>query len=141
MPADWRRRVRLKPKHGHDEQQVDLTGDAGNEFRLILRQSQKNPLGFSIILVVSVPYSSQLFRLRRCNGRSHVHENKIEGAEFYDFHIHMATERYQDAGTREDAYAEPTDRYDDFHGALRCMMDDANIKAPPETQGDLFEKG
>ena len=51
----------------------------------------------------------------------------------------MATERYQDLGAREDTYAEPTDRYADFHGALRCMNNDANIEFPPNRQGDLFE--
>ena len=52
----------------------------------------------------------------------------------------MATERYQELGTREDAYAEPTDRYGDFQGALRCLIDDANLVVPSEIQGRLFEE-
>lgn len=139
-PADWRNRIRLKPKRGHDEGQLDLTGDAGNEFRLIFRQNKINPLDFSVILAVRVPGSSQIFRLRRYNGKSHEHTNHIEDVTFYDFHIHIATERYQERGTREDAYAEPTDRYGDFHGALRCLIDDANLEVPPESQGNLFEE-
>ena len=55
-----------------------------------------------------------LFRLRRYNGRSHQHTNKIEEITFYDFHIHTATERYQDAGYAEEHFAEVTDRYVDF---------------------------
>ena len=79
-------------------------------------------------------------RLRRYNGRSHEHTNQIESATFHDFHIHFATERYQGLGAREDAYAEPTDRFGDFRGALRCLAEDANLKVPPEPQGDLFEE-
>jgi hypothetical protein len=52
--------------------------------------------------------------LRRHNGRSHEHTNQIEASTFYDFHIHMATERYQELGMREDAYAEATDRFGDM---------------------------
>lgn len=140
LPADWRSRLQLRPKRGHDERDLELIGDDGGEFRLILRQNRINPLDFSVIIGVRVPGSNQIFRLRRYNGRSHEHTNHIEDATFYDFHIHMATERYQEIGTREDAYAEPTDRYGDFSGALRCLMEDANLVVPPEAQGDLFEE-
>ena len=116
-----------------------LLGDAGNEFRLILRQNQINPIDFSVILAVQVPESNLVFRLLRFNGRSHQHTNHIEGETFYDFHIHTATERYQAIGTREDAYAEPTERYGDFYGAFQCMITDANLKVPVELRGNLFE--
>lgn len=39
---------------------------------------------------------------------------------------------------REDSYAELTDRYSDFQGALRCLIEDANLTVPPESQGNLF---
>lgn len=140
LPADWRNRARLRPKRGHDERDLDLAGDAGSEFRLILRQNKINPLDFSIILAVRVPQSNLLFRLRRYNGKSHEHTNHIEGETFYDFHIHMATERYQEIGTREDAFAESTDRYGDFQAALQCLIQDASLDVPPEAQGRLFEE-
>ena len=140
VPPDWRNRIRLKPKRGHDEQHFDLAGDKDGEFRQILSQNKINPLDFSVVLAVRVPGSSQLFRRRRYNGKSQEHTNRIEGVKFYDFHIHVATERYQEFGTREDAYAEPTDRYRDFHGAVRCLIDDANLVIPPEPQSDLFEE-
>ena len=139
-PADWSNRIRLSPKRGHEERQLDLMGDEGSEFRLIFRQNKINPLDFSVILAVRVPSSSQIFRLRRYNGKSHEHTNHIEDVTFYDFHIHFATERYQERGTREDAYAERTDRYGDFHGALRCLINDANIEIPSEIQFNLFEE-
>ena len=66
---------------------------------------------------------------------------RIEDETFHDFHIHFATERYQEFGTREDAYAEPTDRYGDFDGAFLCLRDDANLEIPDEPQYGLFEEG
>ena len=141
LPPDWQRRIHLRPKRGHNEQQLQLTGDQGSEFHLILRQNKINPLDFSIILAVRVPQSNKLFRLRRHNGKSHEHTNHIEATTFYDFHIHIATERYQEIGAREDAYAEPTDRYGDFHGALHCLIEDTSLYAPPEKQRSLFEGG
>ena len=141
LPADWHKRTRLKPKRGHHEQHMDLTGEAGNEFRLIFRRSSINRLDFSVILAVRVSGTSQWFRLRRYNGKSHEHTNHIEDETFHGFHIHFATERYQEFGTREDAYAEPTDRYGDFDGAFLCLRDDANLKIPDEPQYGLFEEG
>lgn len=140
LPPDWRNRIQLHAKRGHSERELDLRGVSGTEFRLILRQNKINPLDFSIILAVNVQGSNQVFRLRRYNGKSHEHTNHIEGNTFYAFHIHLATERYQELGTREDAYAEPTDRFGDFHAALRCLFVDAAFDVPPEAQGQLFEE-
>ena len=140
LPADWRGRTLMMAKRGHQERHLDITGGGGNEFRMILRQSTVNVLDFSIILAVRVPQSSQVFRLRRYNGRSHEHTNHIEGGSFYDFHIHLATERYQEIGAREDAYAEPTDRYESYCHALRCLFTDARFDVPPEPQRDFFEE-
>ena len=140
LPADWRNSMRLKPKRGHREQQLDLTGDAKSEFRVILRQNSINRLDFSVILAVRVPDSNQWFRLRRYNGKSHEHTNQIEEVTFHDFHIHVATERYQEFGPREDSYAEQTRRYGDIYGAFRCLIEDANLRRPHELQPHLFEE-
>ncbi len=140
MPANWSRRTRLRQKTGHEEASVDLRGDAGNDFRVILRRSGGNPFDFSVILALRVPRSNRMFRLRRYNGNSHEHTNHIEGNTFDGFHIHMATERYQDYGTREDAYAEPTDRYHDLRGAIQRLIDDANFCIPSDGRPNLFEE-
>ena len=140
LPTDWRERILLHSKRGHNQGYLEMTGDLKSDFRLILRQNQINLLDFSIILAVQVSRSSKLFRLLRYNGKSHEHTNHIEDETFYDFHIHRATERYQEFGTREDAYAEATDRYDSFHGALCCLIDDANLDVPPELQLRLFDE-
>lgn len=138
--ADWSTRIRLVPKRGHNERHLDIAGAAGSEFRLILRQNRINQLDFPIILAVRVPRSNQMFRLRRCNGRSHEHTNRIESVTIHDFHIHFATERYQEVGAREDAYAEPTGHFGDFCGALQCLSEDANLKLPSDRQGELFQE-
>ena len=138
LPPDWRTRLTLRPKRGHKEQQLDLTGESGSEFRIILRQSNVNQLDFSAILVVRIPGSNRLFRLRRYNGKSHQHTNQIEGNSFYDFHIHMATQRYQDIGEREDTYAATTNRYGNLTEALGCMQQDVSLIIPENDQLDLI---
>ncbi|MBN2311433.1 MAG: hypothetical protein JXR94_20820 [Candidatus Hydrogenedentes bacterium] len=107
-------------------------------YRVILRQSDFNALDFSVVLAVDVPDTNQLFRLRRYNGKSHEHTNHIEGDVFYDFHVHYATERYQETGAREDAFAKPSDRFGDWNAALLCMFEDCGFEAPEDPQGRLF---
>ena len=123
LPPDFWRRVQLRRKRGHSEREITSTGISGYEYRLILRQSNLNPLDFSVIVAHFPQASNLLFRLRRYNGR-HEHSNKIEGSRFYAFHVHLATERYQDLGMKEDSFAEPCERYADFSGALRCALSD-----------------
>lgn len=140
LPQDYRAKIQVRPKRGHKERELDFNGVNGSEFRLILRQSVFNPMDFSVILAYRVPKSNLLFRLRRYNGKSHEHTNRIEGNKFYDFHIHYATERYQDIGAREDTYAETTDRFADFQQAITCMLSDCGFEVPFDPQGKLFEE-
>lgn len=138
LPPDYQSRLQPRSKHGHKERDLDIVGQSGSEFQIIVRQSIFNPLDFSIILGYSVPKSTVLFRLRRYNGRSHEHTNQLEGIRFYNFHIHTATERYQDAGYAEEHFAEVTDRYVDLNGAIRCLIDDCAFELPPGTQGSFL---
>ena len=141
LPEEYRKKLKLREKRGHREAELSITGSAGTEFRLIARQNSLNVLDFSIILAACPAGSNQLFRLRRHNGKSHEHTNQIEQTTFYDFHIHMATERYQELGTREDAFAEVTERYGDYESALRCLVEDCGFEVPPNQQTDLFDQG
>ncbi|MBM3942398.1 MAG: hypothetical protein FJ316_05650 [SAR202 cluster bacterium] len=138
LPNGYESRMQLTPKRGHSEREVDIVGASGDNFRLILRQSLFNILDFSVILAYRLPRSNELFRLRRYNGRSHEHTNSIERQTFYEFHIHQATERYQEIGAREDAYAVPTDRFADLSGAVECMVVDCNFDRPPQIQRKLL---
>jgi len=138
LPANYRSRFALRSKRGHKERELDIQGARGSSYRLILRQSDCNSMDFSVILAIKPPESNLLFRLRRYNGKSHEHTNQIEGITFYGFHIHVATERYQESGAREDSYAEPTDRYSDLRSALRCLLDDCGFASPEREQESLF---
>jgi hypothetical protein len=139
LPPKYRSRLKLRPKSGHGEHELDVVGDAGTHFKVILRQSNANPFDFSVMLTVCPPTSTRVFRVRRHNGKSHEHTNVIEGSRFYDFHVHQATQRYQELGVREDTYAEPTDRYADVWGALECLFEDCRFVKPDDPQAQLLE--
>lgn len=110
---------------------INVLGDAGNDFRVIFRRNRRNPSDFSIVLAVQPVQGGPLFHLRRYDGR-HWHTNHLESTRrnkdrFYDFHIHTATERYQESDSPDEGYAEVTDRYHDMDGAIKYMADDAEL--------------
>jgi len=43
-------------------------------------------------------------------------------------------------GAREDTFAEPTDKFSDFHEAISCMIKDCNFEVPVDPQRKLFEE-
>lgn len=128
LPSNFTKAFKFRNKRGHREFNLDVIGESGSQFRLLVRQSLFNNLDFSVILLFVPEESNQHFRIRRYNGKSHEHTNRIERRKFYDFHIHTATQRYQEMGFKEDDFAEPTNRYADYHGALDCMMQDCGFK-------------
>jgi hypothetical protein len=131
LPPDYEARINPKPKRGHNEREIELTGNDGNDFRLIIRQSILNVFDFSVILAYLPKQTTQVFRVRRYNGKSHEHSNILERqSPFYGFHIHTATERYQNAMMREDWFAEITHRYGDLRSALDCMITDCGLILP-----------
>lgn len=141
LPENWQDRIRLKAKRGHKEAEVQTVGVDGSTFRLILRQSNLDPLDFSVIIGYEMPNTNVLFRLRRYNGKSHEHTNKLERQTFFDYHIHQATQRYQEFGMSEDAFAEPTDRYADVDSALHYALQECQFELPPGAQFALFANG
>jgi len=141
LPPDFEVRLRPKPKSGHEEAEIDVPGAGGaggSAFRLIIRRSLSNPLDFSVILAYHPADSNILFRLRRYNGKSHEHSNRLEGESFYEFHRHTATERYQEAGFREDTFAETDKRFADLHEAMSCLFEDCGFQLPRGRQLRLF---
>lgn len=128
----------MKDKRGHSESEYNIVRSDGSTFSVRLRINNENPLDFSIILAFCPANSSKLFLIRRYNGKSHEHKNKLEGEEaFYNYHIHTATERYQREGTKEEYFAEETNRYSTALEALNCLMTDCNIISPPTLQYKL----
>jgi len=128
--------VPTKAERGHLRSDREVTGAAGSNFRVMVRQAQRDPLDFSVILGWDVPGTSRRFRLMRCNGNSHRHINEIEGDSLGGFHVHLATQRYQERGFDEDGYAEPTDAYTDLTGALQHLLVRAAFESP--AQGTLL---
>ena len=130
-------KFRKTSHRGNDEYRLNVTGEDGNKFQVIVRMSIFNKLNFSVILGVKVPPPKKFFRLKRYNG-NHEHTNTIEDEKINGFHIHTATERYQVNSVREEDYAELTERYTDVNGALKCLFADANFDDPDALQDTLF---
>lgn len=122
----------------HARSELEVAGEDGHRFLVRLRQSLLNPIDFSAILSVYVAGGAEV-RLRRYNGKSHPHSNRIEREPpFYDFHIHRLTERYQSkTGYKPEGYAERTERYGDLRGAVTCLLEDCGFVRPADEQFSL----
>lgn len=127
-------------KRSNKQRSMDFLGVKGDKFRVFVRQNEIQPADFSAILTYIPLQSNTEFRLRRYNGKSHEHTNRIEKRTFFDFHIHTATARYQDLGGCEDGFAQPTDRFHDVEGALQCLFIDCAFVLDPKTLTDVLIK-
>jgi hypothetical protein len=124
-------------KFGHKEANFEFKGDSGGAFRVAVRQNEVNQLDFSVILMHQPDNSNEWFRLRRYNGSSHTHRNKLENAVITGFHRHTATERYQANGFREDAFAEEQAGYANLTGAIHLMVQECGFRTEPTDQPSL----
>ena len=132
LPSDYMARVRTRsrPYSGqHEEAQIEIQIENTGAFRVIIRRNRINPFDFSVILGYVPTERLKLFRLRRYNGL-HSHTNRLESNTLRDFHIHYATQRYQEAGWDIDAYAEPNDDYNTADGALEALLNQCNFIRP-----------
>ncbi len=128
---------KLIERNQHRRKEFDITGASGSNFMLAVRQSMLNTLDFSVILGYRNPGFNTIFRLRRYNGKSHYHTNTLERQTFRDFHIHVATERYQKIGSKEDHFAQIDKRYYDLESAVKCLLADCGFRSPME-ESPLF---
>jgi len=132
LPMDYRSRLRTRPRsysEKHEEGQLEIEVQNVGAFRIIIRKNRINALDFSVILGYIPSERLRLFRLRRYNG-VHKHTNKIEQKSFRAFHVHYATQRYQESGWDIDAYAEPAENYTTVDGALELLIDQCNFMRP-----------
>jgi hypothetical protein len=129
---DWERVLKARPRKefSYKKASLEIETSAG-EFTVIIRESIINPQSFSVILAFSRP-SGEFFRLRRYNGRHGEHVNHLERQVVNGFHIHQATERYQIAGYREDAFAVTSTEFFDTASALRLMFSQCCFKMPEQ---------
>lgn len=131
IPDGLRPLSRQVERNQHRRRDYEVTGASGSEFLVFVRQSTLNPFDFSVILGYRVPGTNTVFRLRRYNGRSHRHTNAIERETIRGFHMHSATERYQRfPGSREDGFAETTNRYWNLESAIECLIEDCGFTSP-----------
>jgi len=147
LPENWKTRLKLSPKTGfkHLQREFQVRGVNGNTYRIVIRHSTVNALDFSVILLFRDKDGVE-FRLCRYNGKHpSEHTNRLEKAKgnanavFRDrFHIHVATERYQQEGYEIDGYAEVTDRYSSFVSALSEFLK-ANAFQLPQEVLPLFD--
>lgn len=150
LPENWgaRLQLRLKKRMPFDERQFDIESSAGHKFTYIARRNSQNHLDFSIILRFQDEDGNE-FRLTRYNGKTARHTNRWEKYNGVDghtfgpaFHIHRATERYQQDGFACDGFAEATDAYSDFDSARDAFLDGCGFvqpRRPPGPQQRLFE--
>lgn len=151
VPDNWFSRLLPKDKahYQHKEREIDVEGSSGNIFRVIVRQSNLNVMDFSIILTLREKASNMEYILIRYNGKHPSrHTNKWEkenGLLNYTFgpafHIHRATQRYQESGYRIDGFAEVTTKYSDFHTALNQFLVECGFKVEEKGQPSLFKGG
>lgn len=150
LPDNWQSQFRLKDKSNfqHQECSIEIKGDKVSSFRVIIRRNKINSFDFSIILIYQDKEGKE-YRLLRYNGKHpSEHTNKWEEGQGQQnckfapsFHIHRATERYQEAGYSIDGYAEVTTTYQDFRSALNCFLKDNNFIKPKNEQSELFGGG
>ena len=121
-----------------NQRTVDITGNNGYVFRIFVKKHHKYEENFSIGFGVKRNNSKDIFILKRYNCKQQ-HTNFLESETIFGYHIHTATQRYQEIGRKSEGYAEQTTRYNNALGALKCLIADCNFKKPPVDQYELFE--
>lgn len=112
--------------------------DQHRKYKILIREDLAYPDNFSVILMHILPQTNNFFCLRRYNCEE-IHNNLLEKEKIHGYHIHMATERYQAAGRKPEAYAELTERYTNPREAFACMVSDCNFIRPESERGPLLE--
>ncbi|WP_145956938.1 hypothetical protein [Xenorhabdus miraniensis] len=127
-------KVVLNPKAKWKEQRKSqrknynlVSADGNRKYTLFIRQNIILPDNFSCGLIIEIP-GNESITLVRYNGCDHPHINILEDEDVsYRFHIHKATEKYMSVGRKAEHYAEVTERYNCWEGALHCLVNDCNV--------------
>lgn len=145
LPSNWRSKLhkRSKPTDGHTRNEIVIK-DNKEIFSIKSRQNSNNPLDFSIIFVYTNSNNNKYIILR-CNCiHPSEHTNrweKLHGLSNHtfppDFHIHKATQRYQEEELRIEGYAEPTENYSDYHTAFDHFMKISGFDDPGDEDTNL----
>ncbi len=149
------KRSRRKRSRRDKRASVEIRGERGSKFVLFTRRNEDNafnPHDFSVGLLYVPPGWSAII-LARFNGWHAKHDNQVEkraksGVQTVPanvFHIHILTERYQ-RESRGENYAEQTDEYNSFDGAVRFMAESYGFYVSDDPYGrgslhPLFSEG
>ena len=139
LESGWRNKLVLRRHRLCEQAFMDMKGQEGNRFRIIMRRNTLEPEDFSAVLVVFPHSRRNPFRLRRYNGPHH-HYNAKERTKVKGCHIHMATQRYQESGLKEDGYAVPTERFSDLENARACLFEDCAVDIAPDSQHEVISR-
>ena len=148
LPHDWRTRLNPRPKAnaGHLQSQLKVEGANGHRFRVFVRYNANRIDDFSVVLQF-IDEDDLEYTLTRFNGASHKHTNHWEKRRGHDnasfkreYHIHIATERYQREGLAIEGYAEVTTGYSTLDAALRefVLANGFEIEDPDPDQQRMF---
>lgn len=120
---------RAREKHQKGSIRLNYLASADDaSFEIYVRQNLLVQNAFSCGFIYLHP-SGEKVTLMRCNGGYHAHDNPLEGVNTIGIccHIHIATQRYMEAGRKPEHYAEPTNLFTDVNGALITLMEKSNI--------------
>jgi hypothetical protein len=103
----------------YDQRNYEMEVKSGHKFSLVLRRNRHSPIDFSVVLAY-IDDDGNDYILRRHNGAhpsKHTNQwEKMRGMPNFQlpicFHVHQATERYQQAGLKIDGFAERTEKYE-----------------------------
>lgn len=116
VPINWFSRLETKDKTHYQHKEKDSTLEY-----ILLRYNGKHP-------------SKHTNKWEKENG---LPDHTFAPA----FHIHRATQRYQEGGYKIDGHAEVTTKYSDFHAAVEQFLVECNVKREDDKQTSLFEGG
>lgn len=123
-------KAKKNKSRGSERISYEIIDKVGNHFMLYSRQNLKKGMkdDFSCGLIYILP-SGETLTLKRYNGPSHNHYNKLEREKLgYVTHIHTATKRYLDKTGKAEGYAEATDRYLTLEEAFSCLAKRVSFK-------------
>lgn len=120
--------------------------DGLREFSIFMRQNTDFPENFSIGLEY-LPRDEDRIILLRCNGPHGDHVNDFQNSNHhFNHHIHRASEMAIAKGWPAERFAEITEKYANYEGALRHFLDLINIEWDErqfpmlqQQQGNLFD--
>jgi hypothetical protein len=131
--------ARYKQEGQHIRRDFRVVSEDGEyRFTLFTRQSTRIAESFSAGLLWHAKTGEDVMLLR-CNGSDHPHPNVIERERIeFQFHVHLATERYIQANRKPEGYAQETQIYHTLDGALHHLVQRAKIQGlktePDEAQ-------